>query len=58
MAVFLTAAVLTALCFAFSSTRKFGVFGTGTLLYFQPLFTLSVLLILATVYYVYRRKFA
>jgi hypothetical protein len=58
MTVFLTAAVLTALCFAFSSTRKYGVFGTGTLLYFQPILTIGVLLLAGIAYYFYRRKFA
>jgi hypothetical protein len=36
---FITEAVITALCFVFASTRKYGVIGTGLLLYFQPRYT-------------------
>ena len=36
---FITVAVITALCFVFTSTRKYGVIGTGLLLYFQPQYT-------------------
>ena len=58
MTAFITLAVITGLCLAFATTRKYGVIGTGLLLYFQPALTIGVLLILATAYYVYRRKFA
>jgi hypothetical protein len=55
---FVTLAVITALCLAFTATRKYGVVGTGLLLYFQPILTIGVLLLVGAGYYYYRRKFA
>ena len=55
---FITLAVITALCFVFASTRKYGVVGTGLLLYFQPIVAIGVLLLAGIAYYFYRRKFA
>jgi LPXTG-motif cell wall-anchored protein len=55
---FITLAVITALCFAFAATRKYGVVGTGLLLYFQPIVAIGVLLLAGIAYYFYRRKFA
>ena len=53
---FITLAVISALCLAFSSTRKYGVVGTGLLLYFQPYYTVAVLLVAAGAYYEYKRR--
>jgi hypothetical protein len=53
---FVTVAVITALCFVFSSTRKYGVIGTGLLLYFQPYYTVAVLLFAAGAFYEYHRR--
>ena len=55
---FITLAVITALCFVFAATRKYGVVGTGLLLYFQPVLAIGVLLLAGIAYYYYRRKFA
>ena len=55
---FITVAVVTALCFVFASTRKFGVIGTGLALYFQPYPTIGVLALAGVAYYFYRRNFA
>jgi len=55
---FVTVAVITALCFVFASTRKYGVIGTGLLLYFQPFFTVGVLAVAGIIYFFYRRNFA
>ena len=44
---FITVAVISALCLVFPSTRKYGVIGTGLLLYFQPYYTIGVLLLAA-----------
>ena len=55
---FITVAVVTALCFVFSSTRKFGVIGTGLALFFQPYQTIGVLTIAGIIYFTYRRFFA
>jgi len=55
---FVTVAVITALCFVFASTRKYGVIGTGLLLYFQPLFAVGVLAVAGIIYFFYRRNFA
>ena len=53
---FITVAVITALCFVFASTRKYGVFGTVLLLYFQPYYTTAILLVAAGAYYEYHRR--
>ena len=53
---FVTVAVITALCFVFASTRKYGVIGTGLLLYFQPYFTIGVLLLAGAAYYYINRR--
>ena len=55
---FITVAVVTALCFLFASTRKFGILGTGLALYFQPYPTIGVMLVAGIAYYFYRRTFA
>ena len=55
---FITVAVITALCLVFASTRKYGVVGTGLLLYFQPYPTVGVLALAGIAYYFYRRKIA
>jgi hypothetical protein len=55
---FITLAVITALCFVFASTRKYGVVGTGLLLYFQPIVAIGVLLLAGIAYFIYRRNFA
>jgi len=59
---FITVAVITALCLAFAATRKYGVVGTGLLLYFQPILTIGVLLLAGIAYFYIRkhnrRKFA
>ena len=55
---FITVAVITALCLVFYATRKYGVVGTGLLLYFQPYPTVGVLLMAGIAYYFYRRKIA
>jgi hypothetical protein len=55
---FITLTVITALCFVFASTRKYGVVGTGLLLYFQPIVAIGVLALAGIAYYFYRRKFA
>ena len=55
---FVTLAVITALCLAFAATRKYGVVGTGLLLYFQPIMTIFVMALAGLAYYYYRRKFA
>ena len=55
---FITLAVITALCFVFASTRKYGVIGTGLLLYFQPIMTIFVMALAGLAYYYYRRKYA
>ena len=52
---FITVAVVTALCFLFASTRKFGILGTGLALYFQPYPTIGVMLVAGIAYYFYRR---
>ena len=54
---FVTVAVITALCFVFASTRKYGVIGTGLLLYFQPLLAVGVLDVAGiTYFYLHRRN--
>ena len=54
---FVTVAVITALCFVFASTRKYGVIGTGLLLYFQPLLAVGVLAVAGiTYFYLHRRN--
>ena len=53
---FVTLAVITALCLAFAATRKYGVVGTGLLLYFQPYYTVAVLLVAAGAFYEYHRR--
>jgi hypothetical protein len=54
---FITVAVISALCLVFASTRKYGVVGTGLLLYFEPYFTIGALLLAgATYYYINRRN--
>jgi hypothetical protein len=53
---FVTVAVITALCFVFASTRKYGVIGTGLLLYFQPQYTVGVLLLAGIAYFYLHRK--
>ena len=53
---FITVAVITALCLAFAATRKYGVVGTGLLLYFQPYPTVGVLLMAGLAYYLYRKQ--
>ena len=54
---FITVAVITALCFVFASTRKYGVIGTGLLLYFQPFFTVGALLLAGIAFlYLHRRN--
>ena len=55
---FITVAVITALCLVFSATRKYGVVGSGLLLYFQPYPTIGVLLLSGIAYFFYRRKIA
>ena len=55
---FITVAAITALCLVFSATRKYGVVGSGLLLYFQPYPTIGVLLLAGITYYFYRRKIA
>ena len=58
MTSFLTVAVVTALCLAFSATRKYGVVGSGLLLYFQPYPTIGLLTLAGVVYfYLHRRNF-
>jgi hypothetical protein len=56
MTSFLTVAVVTALCLLLPVTRKYGVVGTGLLLYFQPYPTVGVLLIAGIAYYLYRKQ--
>jgi hypothetical protein len=53
---FVTVAVITALCFVFSSTRKYGVIGTGLLLYFQPFFAVGVLAVAGVAYFYLHRR--
>ena len=53
---FVTVAVITALCFVFSSTRKYGVIGTGLLLYFQPLLAVGVLAVAGAAYFYLHRR--
>ena len=53
---FITVAAITALCLVFSATRKYGVVGSGLLLYFQPYPTIGVLLLAGIAYYQYRRR--
>ena len=55
---FITVAVITTLCLVFSATRKYGVVGSGLLLYFQPYPTIGVLLLAGFAYFFYRRKIA
>jgi hypothetical protein len=55
---FITVAVITVLCLAFSATRKYGVVGTGLLLYFQPYPTVAVLAVAGITYFIYRRTIA
>jgi hypothetical protein len=52
---FITVAVISALCLVFSATRKYGVVGAGMLLYFQPYYTIGVL-VPAAIAYFYIRK--
>ena len=52
---FITVAVISALCLVFQSTRKYGVVGAGMLLYFQPQYTIGVLLVAGTAFYFYRK---
>jgi hypothetical protein len=52
---FITVAMITALCLSFSSLRKYGVVGTGLLLYFQPYPTIGVLTLAGIAYYFYRK---
>ena len=53
---FVTVAVITALCFVFASTRKYGVIGTGLLLYFQPLLAVGVLAVAGVIYFYLHRR--
>jgi len=53
---FVTVAVITALCFVFASTRKYGVIGTGLLLYFQPLLAVGVLAVAGVAYFYLHRR--
>ena len=53
---FITVAVITALCFVFASTRKYGVIGTGLLLYFQPLLAGGVLAVAGIAYFYLHRR--
>ena len=53
---FITVAVITALCFVFASTRKYGVIGTGLLLYFQPILAVGVLAIAGVAYFYLHRR--
>ena len=53
---FITVAVITALCFVFASTRKYGVIGTGLLLYFQPFFTVGALLFAGVAFFYLHRR--
>ena len=53
---FVTVAVITALCFVFASTRKYGVIGTGLLLYFQPLLAVGVLAVAGVTYFYLHRR--
>ena len=55
---FLTVAAVSALCLLLPSTRKYAVFGTGLLLYFQPYYTIGVLALAGIAYYFYRRNIA
>jgi hypothetical protein len=55
---FITVAVITALCLVFSSTRKYGVVGTGLLLYFQPYYTIGVLLVAGIAFIHLKRRHA
>ena len=48
---FITLAVITALCFVFAATRKYGVVGSGLLLYFQPVLAIGVLILAGIAYY-------
>ena len=54
---FVTVAVITALCFVFASTRKYGVIGTGLLLYFQPLLAVGVLTVAGDHLFLLQEKF-
>ena len=53
---FITVAVITALCFVFASTRKYGVIGTGLLLYFQPILAVGVLAVAGIAYFYLHRR--
>ena len=53
---FITVAIISVLCLVFTSTRKYGVFGTVLLLYFQPYYTTAILLVAAGAYYEYHRR--
>ena len=53
---FVTVAVITALCFVFSSTRKYGVIGTGLLLYFPSLLAVGVLAVAGVAYFHLHRR--
>jgi LPXTG-motif cell wall-anchored protein len=53
---FITVAVISVLCLVFSSTRKYGVVGTGLLLYFQPYYTIGVLALAGGAFYYFRRR--
>ena len=58
MTTYITVAVISALCLVFASTRKYGVVGTGLLLYFQPYFTIGLLALAGVVFfYLHRRNF-
>ena len=52
----ITFAVISVLCLVFASTRKYGVVGTGLLLYFQPYYTIGVLLLAGIACYHYHRR--
>ena len=53
---FITVAVVSAFFLAFSSTRKFGVIGTGLLLYFKTYYTIGVLLLVGIAYIYLKRR--
>ena len=53
---FITVAVISALCLVFASTRKYGVIGTGLLLYFKTYYTIGVLLLVGIAYIYLKRR--
>ena len=56
MTTYITVAVISALCLVFASTRKYGVVGTGLLLYFQPILTIGVLILAGGAYFYLHRR--